>query len=291
MGFSMVGFARAEFMIEESERLNAWLDKSYHGSMTYMENNIEKRCDPGLLFEGAKSIICLAYNYFTESECEGGLKVSKYAYGRDYHKVLKKKMNSLIKSINENIVEINARAFVDSAPVLERDWARRSGIGWMGKNTMIINPKKGSFFFLAEIICDLELEYDAPIDDYCGTCTKCIEACPTDAISQDGYILDGSKCISYLTIENKDVIPNEFKGKMENWVFGCDICQDVCPWNRFAVEHEEPDFEKREYVDFSKNQWSHIKAENFHNIFNGTPVMRAKYSGIERNVRFILGDE
>ncbi|WP_235297729.1 tRNA epoxyqueuosine(34) reductase QueG [Portibacter marinus] len=288
LGFEFVGIAKAEKMDEESRQLETWLNNNYHGTMSYMANNFELRTDPTKLVPGAKSVISLMYNYHTEQELEeDSYKIAQYAYGRDYHKVVRKKLKELMLFIREQIGEVNGRVFVDSAPVLERDWAKRSGLGWIGKNTLLIHPKAGSYYFLAEIICDLTLEFDHPIKDYCGTCTKCIDACPTDAISDNGYILDGSKCISYLTIERKEAIPPEFSGLMEDWIFGCDICQEVCPWNRFSKPHQEPDFQpKPELLTMSKNDWREITEEVFNYLFEGTPVKRTKYEGLRRNIEF-----
>lgn len=290
LGFSFVGFAKAEQMDEEARRLEAWLYQGMHGQMQYMENHFEKRVDPTKLVPGAKSVICLMYNYFTDQEQSDpeAPKISKYAYGKDYHFVIKDKLKALLHFIQENIGEVGGRCFVDSAPVLERDWAKRTGIGWIGKNTLLINPKAGSYYFLAELILDLELEYDHPMKDYCGTCTRCIEACPTDAISPQGYLVDGSKCISYLTIELRDAIPNEFQDKMENWMFGCDICQEVCPWNRFAKPHSEPAFEPHpDLLDMSKEDWEEITEDIFREIFKYSAVKRTKYEGLKRNIAFL----
>ncbi len=277
-------------MDKESRRLEEWLNLNHHGSMAYMANHFELRTDPTKLVPGAKSVISLMYNYHTEIKQgdDSAPKISTYAYGRDYHKVIKKKLKHLVNYIQEEIHDLNGRVFVDSAPVLERDWAKRSGLGWIGKNTMLIHPKAGSYFFLAEIISDLELEIDHPIKDYCGTCTKCIDACPTEAISPEGYIMDGSKCISYLTIERKEAIPSEFKGKMENWMFGCDICQEVCPWNRFSPLHEEDQFRpKEDMLNMTKAQWEELTEEVFDKLFEGTPVKRTKFSGLKRNINFL----
>ena len=241
MGFFLCTVAKAEFMTEEAMRLEQWLNQNYQGEMSYLNNHFDKRVDPTLLVPGAKSVISLAYNYYNEEKQSNpdAPQLAMYAYGKDYHKIVKKKLLQLFDWMKEAFGEVDGRVFVDSAPVLERDWARRSGLGWVGKNTLLIHPRIGSWFFLAEIISDLEMEYDAPMSDYCGTCTRCIDACPTDAISPAGYIMDGSKCISYLTIELKNKLPAEYKDKMENWMFGCDICQQVCPWNRFAEPHQE----------------------------------------------------
>ncbi len=290
LGFSFVGFAKAERMDAEAKRLDDWLNKGLHGSMQYMENHFEKRIDPTLLVEGAKTVISFMFNYHNpkKQEDETAPKISMYAYGEDYHHVIKNKLKTLLQSINENIGEVNGRAFVDSAPVLERDWAKRAGIGWIGKNTLIIHPKAGSNFFLAELLIDLELTPDAPIKDYCGTCTKCIDACPTDAIAPNGYLLDSTKCISYLTIELRDALPTEFQNKMENWMFGCDICQDVCPWNRFATPHNESAFEPTEnLLSMTKNEWLDITEEVFNTIFKKSAVKRTKYIGLKRNIDFL----
>ena len=289
LGFLDVRMARAEKIEAEAVRLQEWLQKGYHGEMEYMENHFEKRTDPTLLVPGARTVICLAFNYYTEADQEDpdAPRISKYAYGRDYHKVLKTKLKRLYTFVRELDESIEGRYFVDSAPVLERDWARRSGLGWMGKNTMIIHPKRGSYFFLSELILNVELPPDDPIQDYCGTCTRCIEACPTDAILDSGYQMDGSKCISYLTIELKSAIPGKFKGKMENYIFGCDICQEVCPWNRFSTPHDEPDFEPtKELLEMTEQDWKNLTEEEFEELFRGSAVKRAKFSGIKRNIDF-----
>ncbi len=290
LGFGMVGISKAERMDEEARHLEMWLNKNHHGKMSYMENHFEKRINPTLLVPGSKSVITLAYNYFTneKQEDETAPKISKYAYGKDYHFIIKNKLKELLAILNEEIGEINGRCFVDSAPVLERDWAKRSGVGWIGKNTLLIHPKKGSYFFLAELIVDMELATDNPIKDYCGTCTKCIDACPTDAISPSGYIMDGSKCISYLTIELKENIPEEFKGHFENWMFGCDICQDVCPWNRFSEKHNEAEFNPHpDLLKMKKKDWLEITEEVFREVFRKSPVKRTKYHGLKRNINFL----
>ena len=290
LGFSYAGISRAEQMEEEARRLEAWLNKGRHGDMAYMDNHFDKRTDPRKLVPGARSVISLMYNYYTEETQEDpeAPKISKYAYGKDYHFVLKRKLKSLFYFIEEKIGKVEGRVFVDSAPVLERDWARRSGLGWMGKNTMLIHPRAGSYFFLAEVILDLELECDEPIKDYCGTCRRCIDACPTGAISPEGYILDGSKCISYFTIELKDAIPEQYRGKFENWMFGCDICQEVCPWNRFSRPHDEPAFEpKPELLDKTKQEWEEITEEVFRELFRQSAVKRTQYEGLKRNIAFL----
>lgn len=286
----MCHIAKAEFMTEEARRLDDWLRQDYHGDMSYMTNHFDKRVDPRLLVPGAKSVISLAYNYYTDLKQSDpdAPRISMYAYGKDYHKVVRKKLQILFEWMKSTYGEIDGRVFVDSAPVLERDWARRSGLGWVGKNTMVINPKKGSWFFLAEIITDLEMTYDHTISDYCGTCTRCIEACPTEAIHKDGYIMDGSKCISYLTIELKNNLPIEYKARMENWMFGCDICQQVCPWNRFAETHSEPAFmPKDRMITMSKEEWKDLSEPLFDELFAGSAVKRTKYEGLKRNIRFL----
>jgi len=293
LGFIAVGYAKAEFMEEEADRLKEWLGLEYHGKMTHLEDHFEKRTDPTKLVHGAKTVISFAYNYNTiiRQKDPEAPKISQYAFGRDYHKVVKKKLKILAAAIKERYGEFSNKYFVDSAPILERDWAKRSGIGWIGKNTLLINPKIGSFFFLAEMIVDFELDYGTPISDYCGSCTKCIDACPTDAIAEDGYVMDGSQCISYITIELKNQpIPEEFKGKMDNWMYGCDICQDVCPWNRFSSEHKEPDFLPHDKImSMTKEEWSELTQEEYDEIFFGTPVKRAGYEGLKRNIEFLEG--
>ena len=289
-GFLSVGISKAEFMEPEARRLEAWLTNNYHGKMNYMTNHFDKRVDPTKLVPGARSVISLTYNYYNPDKQEDpeSPKLSMYAYGDDYHKVIKDKLFSIINKLKIQVGDVHGRCFVDSAPVLERDWAKRSGIGWIGKHTLLLSKKRGSYFFLAELIIDLELEYDAPTSDHCGTCTKCIDACPTDAISSEGYILDASKCISYLTIELKDEIPTEFKDQMEDWMYGCDICQDVCPWNRFSTRHEEPLFEPSDTVmNMKKREWQEITEDVFDRLFKTSPVTRTKYEGLKRNIRFL----
>lgn len=290
LGFSFVGIARAERMDEEARRLEAWLHQGMHGRMAYMENYFEQRVDPRRLVEGARSVISLVYNYYpprTQSD-PFAPKIARYAYGEDYHFVLKRKLKELLHFIRERIGEVNGRCFVDSAPVLERDWARRAGTGWVGKNTLLIHPKAGSYFFIAELILNLELIFDQPIKDYCGTCTRCIDACPTEAISPQGYIVDGSKCISYFTIELKEAIPEEVRGKFENWMFGCDICQEVCPWNRFSTPHAEPAFEPHpDLLEMKKEDWIDITEETFQKVFRRSALKRAKFSGLKRNIEFL----
>ena len=290
LGFEQIGFAKAEYMDEEAWKLEAWLNKGMHGRMQYMENHFDKRVNPTKLVEGAKTVISLTYNYYTDQQQRDpeAPKISKYAYGKDYHFVIKDKLKTLLNFIRENIGEVNGRCFVDSAPVLERDWAKRAGTGWTGKNTLLIHPKSGSYHFLAELILDLELEYDHPMRDYCGTCTRCIDACPTDAISPEGYLVDGSKCISYFTIELKEAIPDDYKGKFDNWMFGCDICQEVCPWNRFSKPHQEPAFEPHpDLLKMKKQDWQEITEAVFQKVFKDSAVKRTKFAGLKRNIEFL----
>ena len=290
LGFGWVGFAQAEQMQPEARRLEAWLTQGFHGEMGYMERNFEVRTDPRRLVEGAKTVVSLVYNYYTNEKQtdETAPKISKYAYGKDYHDIIKAKLRELLAFIHTEIGEVAGRCFVDSAPILERDWAQRAGMGWTGKNTLLIHPKKGSFFFLAELVLDLELCYDDPMRDYCGTCTRCIDACPTAAISPEGYLVDGSKCISYLTIELRDALPVEFKNLMENWAFGCDVCQDVCPWNRFSKPHAEPNFEPHpDLLHLKKQDWVELTEEVFKQVFQKSAVKRAKFAGLQRNIRFL----
>ncbi len=290
LGFDQVGMAKAEFMEEEARHLEQWLQQGMHGQMHYMANHFDKRVDPTQLVPGAKSVISLVYNYYNPAKQEDPTapKISQYAYGKDYHFVVKDKLKALLQFIHQEIGEVQGRCFVDSAPVLERDWAKRSGLGWVGRNTLLINPKAGSYFFLAELILDLELEYDAPMRDYCGTCRRCIDACPTEAISPEGYLVDGSKCISYLTIELREAIPDEFKGKMDNWMFGCDVCQDVCPWNRFSEAHQEPAFAPHpDLLGMRKAEWEEITQEVFNQIFQHSAVKRTKWDGLQRNIKFL----
>ena len=290
LGFEGIGIAKAEPMEAEAKRLEAWLQQGFHGKMGYMENHFDKRTDPTLLVPGAKSVISLLYNYYTPKQQQDPTapKISKYAYGKDYHYVIKDKLKELLAFISDEIGAVHGRCFVDSAPVLERDWAKRSGLGWVGKNTLLIHPKKGSYFFLAELIIDLELSTDHPIKDYCGTCTRCIDACPTEAISPNGYVVDGSKCISYFTIELKENIPTTYKGKFENWMFGCDICQDVCPWNRFSYQHQEEQFQPSStLLEMTKKDWIEITEDVFKKVFKKSAVKRTKYAGLKRNIEFL----
>lgn len=288
MGFDFCGISKAQFLEDEAPRLEAWLNSGKQGEMAYMENYFDKRLDPRLLVEGAKSVVSLLYNYYPSAQQNTEApKLSKYAYGHDYHEVIREKLNEFLQRLNDTIGVVNGRAFVDSAPVLEKAWAKKSGLGWVGKNANLITKQHGSFFFIAELIIDLELEEDGPIKDYCGTCTKCIDACPTDAIVEP-YVVDGSKCISYLTIELKNAIPHEFKDKMDNWVFGCDVCQDVCPWNSFSQTHHEPLFQNKTGVlGLSANEWHEMTEETFQKVFKGSAVKRTKYRGLKRNLEFI----
>lgn len=289
LGFDYCGISKADFLEEEAPRLENWLNKNMHGQMSYMQNHFDKRLDPRILVPGAKSVISMLLNYYPseEQQDETAPKISKYAYGTDYHFVIKEKLNLLLEFIKANIGDVDGRAFVDSAPVMDKAWAKKSGLGWIGKHSNLINKNSGSFFFIAELIVDLDLEYDGPIKDYCGTCTKCIDACPTKAIVGPN-IVDGSKCISYFTIELKENIPNDVKGKFDNWAFGCDVCQDVCPWNRFAKPHSENHFKANdELLQLSKNDWEEITEETFKRVFKGSAVKRTKFSGLKRNIEFL----
>jgi len=287
LGFSSCGISKARFLSEEADNFEKWLTKGYQGSMSYLEKNIDKRLDPRLLVPGSKSVISLSYNYFPPKKLieENNFIISKYAYGKDYHKVLKKKLKKLFASIREKIGEIEGRVFVDSAPIHERAWAKLSGLGWVGKNSLLINKNKGSYFFLAEIICDLELEYDEPVLNRCGSCTRCIDACPTDAITE-AQVIDAKKCISYLTIENKENIPEELNGSLTDSIFGCDICQDVCPWNKRSTPHNEKEFlPNKELKKLKRKDWIEITEETFNKIFEGSAVKRTKYKGLTRNIK------
>jgi len=287
LGFDFVGISKAAFLEEEAPRLEKWLNENRHGKMQYMENHFDKRLNPKLLVEDAKSVISLLYNYYPEKEIEGEFKISKYAYGEDYHNVIKEKLKEFLFLIQQEIGQITSRAFVDSAPVMDKVWAKKAGLGWIGKNSNLINKQQGSFFFIAELIIDVVLEYDGPIKDYCGTCTRCIDACPTNAII-DPYVVDGSKCISYFTIELKEEIPQEMKGKFQNWAFGCDICQDVCPWNRFSKAHNEEKFSPLDGVkNFSSIDWQDFTDELFKKTFSLSPLKRSKFEGIKRNILFL----
>jgi len=289
LGFSFCGISKAEFLEEEAPNLEAWLKRGYQGKMQYLENHFDKRLDPTKLVPGAKSVVSLVYNYYPQKDLigENKLKIAKYAYGEDYHLVIKDKLKIFLDKIQEEIGEVHGRVFVDSAPVMERQWAAKAGVGWIGKNSLLLNKDLGSFFFLAELILDLELEPDGPAKNYCGTCTACIDACPTDAI-HDPYVIDSTKCISYLTIELKDSIPDEFKGKMENWIFGCDICQDVCPWNRFSKPHAETKFNPTgQWPDFTHEDWKELTEEIFERNFGKSAVQRTGFEGLKRNVGFV----
>ena len=288
LGFSYCGFSKANFLEDEAPRLERWLNEKKHGEMSYMANHFDKRLDPRLLVEDAKTVVSLLLNYYTdEKQNSNAPKISKYAYGEDYHFVIKDKLKLLLQFIQEEIGEVNGRVFVDSAPVMDKAWAVRSGLGWMGKNTNLINKKQGSFFFIAELIIDLELEVDLPVLDHCGTCTTCIDACPTQAIVAP-YEVDGSKCISYYTIELKDSIPNEMKDKIDDWIFGCDVCQDVCPWNKFSNQHKEKRFKPHpDLLDMNKSDWQELTEDTFKKVFKKSPVKRAKFAGLKRNIDFL----
>lgn len=289
LGFMSCGISKAGFLEEEAPRLESYLQKGMHGEMKYMENHFEKRLDPTKLVEGSKSVISLLLNYYPEEKQNtDSYKISKYAYGTDYHFVIKDKLKQLMAFIREEIGEVDGRAFVDSAPVLDKAWAAKSGLGWVGKNSNLLSKKAGSFFFIAELIIDLELEYDTPVTDHCGSCTACIDACPTQAIVEP-YVVDGSKCISYFTIELKDELPQEMKNKFEDWMFGCDICQDVCPWNRFSKPHNEPLFNPDpDLLGMTKKDWHEITEDVFKKVFKKSAVKRTKYSGLTRNIKFLI---
>lgn len=292
LGFLSCGISKAQFLEEEAPRLEKWLKNNMNGEMQYMENHFDKRLDPTKLVEGSKSVISLLLNYYPqETQTQNTFKVSKYAYGTDYHFVIKDKLKELLNFITEEIGEVSGRAFTDSAPVLDKAWAAKSGLGWVGKHTLLLTQQVGSFYFVGELIIDLELEYDSPTTDHCGTCTKCIDACPTQAITEP-YVVDGSKCISYFTIELKDKIPTEFKGKFDDWIFGCDICQDVCPWNRFSKAHSEPLFNPHpELLSMTKKDWEEITEEVFKDLFKKSAVKRTKFEGLKRNIEFLSNQE
>ena len=285
------GISKADFLEEEAPRLERWLNQNMHGQMHYMENHFDKRLDPRLLVDGAKTVVSLLLNYYPDKDSqqqeEDTYKISKYAYGTDYHFVIKDKLKEFLAFINEEIGEVGGRCFVDSAPVLDKAWAKKSGLGWIGKNSNLITPQVGSFYFIAELIIDLELEPDGPIKDYCGSCTRCIDACPTNAIVEP-YVVDGSKCISYFTIELKDQLPNEMQGKFGNWIFGCDICQDVCPWNRFSKPHQEPAFAAHPQLAHMKTKdWQELTQEVFAQLFKKSAVKRTGFKGMLRNIQFV----
>ncbi|MFC7774428.1 tRNA epoxyqueuosine(34) reductase QueG [Flavobacterium sp. GCM10027622] len=288
LGFLSCGISKAGFLEEEAPRLENWLNKNRHGQMSYMENHFDKRLDPKLLVDDAKSVVSLLLSYYpSEIQNLDSYKISKYAYGQDYHFVIKDKLKDLLRFIQTEIGEVSGRVFVDSAPVLDKAWAAKSGLGWIGKNSNLITKQVGSFYFIAELIIDLELEYDHATTDHCGSCTACLDACPTQAIIAP-YVVDGSKCISYFTIELKDNIPNEMKGKFDDWMFGCDVCQDVCPWNRFSQPHNEPLFNPNpEILSFSKKDWQEITEETFRAVFKNSAVKRTKLDGLQRNIRFL----
>ncbi|OUT71952.1 MAG: tRNA epoxyqueuosine(34) reductase QueG [Crocinitomicaceae bacterium TMED16] len=292
LGFFYCGFSKAGFLEEEAPKLENWLKNNHQGKMSYMENHFDKRLDPTKLVPGSKSVISLLFNYATEASQKDpdAPKISKYAFGEDYHYIVKEKLVQLFDFLNESIGAVEGRAFVDSAPVMDKAWAKKSGLGWIGKNSNLIHPKEGSFFFIAELITDLEFDQDPVMKDYCGTCTKCIDDCPTDAIIEP-YVVDGSKCISYLTIELKDeLLPSEFKGKMDNWAFGCDVCQDVCPWNRFSKPHQESRLENPKLLDFTKKDWMDLNEETYRELLKRSPMKRTKFNGLKRNLRFVNTD-
>lgn len=288
-GFTAVGVSKAEFLETEAPKLEQWLKQNMHGKMDYMQNHFDKRLDPRLLVDGAKTVVSLLYNYYTpiKQTDESAPKISKYAYGEDYHHVVKHKLQDLLSWLNNKVGQVSGRVFVDSAPVLERAWAAKSGLGWIGKNGNLINKQSGSFYFLCELIIDLELEPDHAVTNHCGTCTACIDACPTNAILPNS-VVDGSKCISYFTIELKEAIPANMKGKFNNWMFGCDICQDVCPWNRFAKPHQEVKFEpKEELLSLKKQDWIELTEDVFKKVFKNSPVKRTKYNGLKKNIDYL----
>ncbi len=287
LGFMSCGFSKVEFLEKEATYLENWLKKNYNGKMSYMANHFDKRLNPALLVDDAKTVISVLLNYYPKKDLfkNKGLKISKYAYGTDYHFIIKHKLKDLLQFIIDEVGDVNARVFTDSAPVMDKAWAEKSGLGWQGKNGMLISKQKGSFFFVGEIILDVELEYDNPATNHCGSCTKCIDACPTDAITK-ANVIDGSKCISYLTIELKDeIIPNEFKNKMQGWIYGCDICQDVCPWNRFSTPHTTPEFNP--HPNLAQTEWIELTEEVFKEIFKKSAVKRTKFKGLTRNIKFL----
>ena len=289
IGFSSCGISRARFLHEEEKNFEDWLNQGYQGTMSYLERNFDKRLDPTKLVPGAKSIISLTFNYFPPKKIldDNSFLISKYAYGKDYHIIIKDKLKALFSQMKKEVGDIEGRVFVDSAPIHERAWAKISGLGWIGKNSLLLNKKMGSYFFLAEIVCDLDLEYDSTISDHCGTCTKCIDACPTDAITQ-AQVVDANRCISYLTIENKNEIPKELSKSFNKYIFGCDICQDVCPWNKFSTSHNEREFlPKEELSKMSKKDWQELTHETFNKIFKNSAVKRTKFQGLKRNIKAV----
>ena len=288
LGFLSCGISKADFLEEEAPRLEKWLNNNMHGEMSYMANHFDKRLNPRKLVEGSKSVISLLLNYFPEkTQREDSYKISKYAYGQDYHHIIKGKLRQLQEFITEEIGEVHGRAFVDSAPVLDKAWAAKSGLGWVGKNSNLLTQQVGSFYFIAELIVDIDLEYDHAVTDHCGTCTACLDACPTQAIVEP-YVVDGSKCISYFTIELKNELPNEMKGSFDDWMFGCDVCQDVCPWNRFSKPHNEPLFNPHpELLSMTKKDWEEITVDVFQKVFKKSAVKRTKYGGLTRNIEFL----
>jgi len=293
LGFDFCGISKAGFLEEEAPKLEKWLSRNYHGKMAYMANHFDKRLDPTKLVEGAKSVVSLIYNYYPKEDLSPSThyKIAKYAYGKDYHFVIKDKLKAFFENIQQEIGEVGGRVFVDSAPVMERQWAAKGGLGWLGKNSLLLNKQMGSFFFLAELILDIDLQADGPVKDHCGTCTKCIDACPTDAIIGD-QLVDASKCISYLTIELKDEIPAAFSGKMGDWMFGCDICQDVCPWNKFSSPHNEAEFEPHPKLgNMDQKEWHELTNELFNEVFRKSAVKRTKYTGLMRNVNFLRSNK
>lgn len=288
LGFLSCGISKAGFLEAEAPRLEAWLQQNRHGQMSYMENHFDKRLDPTLLVDGAKSVISLLLNYYPEAQQNpDSFKISKYAYGQDYHFVIKAKLRELLESIQSEIGAVDGRAFVDSAPVLDKAWAAKSGLGWIGKNSNLLTKGTGSFYFIAELIVDLELDYDHATTDHCGSCTACLDACPTQAIVAP-YVVDGSKCISYFTIELRDNLPQSMKGQFDDWAFGCDVCQDVCPWNRFSKPHREPLFDPHpDLLDMSKRDWEELTEETFRKVFKNSAVKRTKFEGLQRNIDFL----
>lgn len=289
LGFLSCGISRAGFLEDEAPRLENWLNRNHHGEMGYMANHFDKRLDPTKLVDGAKSVISVLLNYYPEQiqTDNKAPKISKYAYGSDYHFVIKDKLKLLMQFIYDEIGEVGGRAFVDSAPVLDKAWAAKSGLGWIGKNSNLLTQKLGSFYFIAELILDIDLEYDTPTTDHCGNCTACLDACPTEAIVAP-FVVDGSKCISYFTIELKENLPDTMKGKFDDWMFGCDVCQDVCPWNKFSKPHQEPLFDPHaDLLSMTKSDWEELTEEVFNNLFHNSAVQRTKFVGLQRNINFL----